>query len=45
MFFSFAKPLLNQILRNDRFDDNQLLAIGGGGSGFNGESKNYAESD
>jgi hypothetical protein len=29
MFFTFAKPLLNQILKNEKFDDNQLLSIHG----------------
>ena len=29
MFFTFAKPLLNQILKNEKFDDNQLLSLNG----------------
>lgn len=29
MFFSFAKPLLNNILKNEKFDDTQLLSISG----------------
>ncbi|CDW74186.1 multidrug resistance-associated protein 4 [Stylonychia lemnae] len=43
MFFSFAKPLLNQILRNERFDDNQLLAISGEYSVKNSETEQFIQ--
>jgi hypothetical protein len=34
MFFSFAKPLLTQLLNNERFDDNQLLSISGNSAAY-----------
>lgn len=43
MFFSFAKPLLNQILKNENFDDTQLLSIYGGSGGSHGAEQEISQ--
>lgn len=36
IFFSFAKPLLNQLLKDEKFDDTKLLSLYGGRGGSQG---------